>query len=92
MGSKHKTDTVLTHETIEIERDLCVFGAIGGGGSAQLLCDSSGSTDLLTVHVTFCKCSLYSGRGIPLLFAGSLLVCSIYTYLDGPFKPNEINN
>ncbi len=30
MGSKLKTDTVLTDETSEIEPDLCAFGPIGG--------------------------------------------------------------
>ena len=34
MVLKLKTDTVLNDETSEIERDLCVFGSIGGGGGS----------------------------------------------------------
>ena len=42
MGSTLKTDTVLNDETSEIERDLCAFGPIGGGGGVpQLLSNSS---------------------------------------------------
>ena len=32
---KRKTDTVLNDETSEIERDLCAFGSIWGGGGGR---------------------------------------------------------